>query len=477
MAADRLFLLLDQGGHSSRALVMDQGGRLRARATRAVASREPGRGRVEQDGEAIVTDLRAAVREAAGQLGPDVKHMEQAGLAVQRGSVLCWDRHSGEALTPVLSWRDRRRPAHQVGPEAAELVRRETGLRLSPYGGAAKLRWCLEAVPAVQRARDEGRLAFGPLGSFLIHHLLAEAPHRLDPGLAQRTLLFSLRQGDWSEALLARFGLPRAPLPAVVDSHHGWGTLRDLPGPVPLTLVLGDQNVVPDLAGERSASTAFINLGTGAFLLRPLAGPVTAAMEASPFQLSLLPPPLGGDGVDGIALEGSVHGAGSALDWLARQTGRLIPFERLDGILAAETDPPLFLNTVDGLGSPWWQPGPAPAFRPEETTADAQLAGVLESVMFLLRINLAAMDALAGDAERVVVAGGLSRSDGFCRRLAALLGREVARLEGGEATATGLWRRLAGVRGGAGGLEVFAPGDGEAVTARYHRWLEVMPDL
>lgn len=477
MTEDRSYLLLDQGGHSSRALVMDSDGRVRAQASSAVVTAESGDGRVEQDGEAILTGLRAVIAEAAGQLGSQHRTLHSAALAVQRGSVLCWDRSSGEALTPVLSWRDRRQPKIGPGEEAAEQVRKQTGLRLSPYGGAAKLRWCFENEANVRSALDEGRLAFGPLASFLLRSLLEEHPHVIDHSIAQRTLLFSRHQLDWSEELLELFHLPRGPLPHAVPSEYHYGHLHCLPERPPLKLVLGDQNAVPSLFGNAGSDTAFINMGTGAFLLRPVQGAITAAMEASPFQISLLP----GGGVDGraaYALEGSIHGAGSALDWLAWQEAHELPFEHFDAVLEAITEPPLFLNTIDGLGSPWWQSGPEPRFL-SNAIGDFQprLAGVLESVVFLARANIDMLSQLGDPVERVVIAGGLSASDAFCQRLADCLGCELHRLQGGEATITGLWRCLSGAPADGPGVDGFAARSNPALDERYRRWRAAMPEV
>lgn len=475
MNEDRCYLLLDQGGHSSRALIMDSVGTVRAQASSAVVTAESGDGRVEQDGDAILTGLRAAIAEAAGQLGSQRRTLHSAALAVQRGSALCWDRHSGEALTPVLSWRDRRRPEMGPGDEAAAQVRRQTGLRLSSYGGAAKLRWCLENEATVRTTLDEGRLAFGPLASFLLRGLLEEHPHLIDHSIAQRTLLFSHHQLDWSEELLTLFHLPRAPLPTTVPSEYHYGHLAALPEHLPLNLVLGDQNAVPALLTNAGDDTAFINMGTGAFLLHPVQGPITAAMEASPFQISLMPG-ADRDGRARYALEGSLHGAGSALDWLAWQEGHELPFDQFDTVLDSVADPPLFLNTIDGLGSPWWQSGPDPGFLPNASVDfKPRLAGVLESVVFLARVNIDMLAGLGEPVRRVVISGGLSASDAFCQRLADSLGCELQRLGGSEATITGLWRCLSGSRADGPGVDVFTARANSALDERYRRWREVMP--
>jgi glycerol kinase len=462
---ESLFLLLDQGGQGCRAMVVDGAGRLLCRAERSITTREDGAGGVEQDGEEIIAAMSQALSEAAETLGDDIRRVKTAGLTVQRGSVLCWARDSGRPLTPVLSWRDRRggRPADEA---QRAWVKRETGLRFSPYGGAAKLRWCLEHVPAVNAALEQGRLAWGPLGAFLCHRLLRERPHAVDPSLAQRTLLWSRHSGDWSPELMDFFGLPAGALPALAPGRHPYGHLEGLPGEVPLALLAGDQNVLPWLAGGPGENAMCINAGTGAFMLCPL-----PAGEDSPrYQSSLLDD-------RHVAMEASVHGAGSALNWLARTENRKIPFGEFSRIRDAVQDPPLFLNSIDGLGSPWWLPGPEPTLGGQATSVEARGRGGRERIAFLVRVNLETMEALRGPVDRVLLSGGLSRSDMFCQLLADSLGRGVHRLTGGEGTAMGLWCRLSGKGAERLEFEKVSSRRDDGLSDRFSRWLAHLPAI
>jgi hypothetical protein len=70
---------------------------------------------------------------------------------------------------------------------------------------------------------------------------------------------------------------------------------------------VGDQNAVPFAAGPPEAGTLYANAGTGAFVLAPfMAGDAPEGLLAS-----LLPG-------DGAAVEGTVNGAGSAIEWYER---------------------------------------------------------------------------------------------------------------------------------------------------------------
>lgn len=473
MSRAPLFLLIDQGGQSSRVSIRDMDGRERFRTARQVRTSTPAPGRVEQDAEQIFADLHACIREAVAAPGLDASKLVAAALAVQRGNVLCWERDTGRPLTPVLSWMDQRRPEHTLPGDIGDLVRGETGLRHSPYGGAAKLRWCLEHVREVAAALADDRLAFGPLGAWLVRGLVKEHPHQVDETLAQRTLLYSHRTRQWSPALLKAFGLPARPLPEPVISRHDFGPIEQAARPLPLRLLTGDQNLVPFIDPEPDPDCVYLNLGTGAFLLRPLpAGP--CGFEPDPFQLTMLPT---GDDEPRYALEGSVHAAGSELARLAVDSGIAaadLPFEEA---LSPDTETGIFVNTADGLGSPWWFRGRERQFIPAELPLAGRLAAVAENLVFLLRFNLERLEAKSGPAERIVVAGGLSRNERLCQRLADGLGRRVHRLHGGEATQIGMWRCLSGPKAPGPGYSEVAPGPVPGLEARYRRWRRHMPTV
>ena len=182
-----LFLALDQGGHSTRAVVFDVTGELVARTRVKVSDSVPRPGWVEQDAEELTASLAKVLADTARLLGPDVSRLYAAGLATQRSNVVCWDRESGEALTSAISWQDRRAESWiRQFARWSDKVHEITGLYLSAHYGAGKLRWCLDHSAAAKQALQEGRLACGPLASFLAWRLLDSRPYLIDPANAAR---------------------------------------------------------------------------------------------------------------------------------------------------------------------------------------------------------------------------------------------------------------------------------------------------
>ena len=436
-APDPLYLCLDQGGHASRALAFDRRGALQVSALREVDVREPRPDWVEQDPEELVASLQTVITKAIASLGDRAGQITCAGIATQRSSMVCWDRHTGEALSPVISWQDRRAHAwlHQFSTQT-RAVHQRTGLMLSAHYGASKMRWCLDHLPAVAAARREARLAMGPLASFLLFRLLEEKPLVADPANAARTLLWNLHLMDWDPWLLELFGIPLESLPRCVPTRHAFGTLRANGHRIPLTIATGDQSAALFALGMPSADTVCVNIGTGAFMQRPFSRPPGAP--------GLLSSVVYRDADRALyVLEGTVNGAGAALRWAEQEWEMKDVEAQLPAWLARAGDIPLFLNGIAGLGAPFWV-----ADFPSRLIGDGepwqQACAVIESIMFLLQANLETMQKISPSPRRLLVTGGLAQLDGLCQRLADLSGLPVYRPAEHEATARGTVYLLAG---------------------------------
>lgn len=471
MAASAHFLAIDQGGHASRAIVFDGRGGVVAQAYAPIGTRRPSADRVEHDPEELIASLGAAIADALAKLDPTTA-IAAAGLATQRSSIVCWDRQDGRALSPVISWQDRRNAAfvETLRPQAAS-VHERTGLVLSPHYGASKLRWCLENLAEVRVAAAEERLALGPLSSFILFRLLEERPMVVDPANASRTQLWDPITRDWAPDLLQLFGIDAALLPAPVTSRHAFGTLRSAGRSIPVTVCTGDQSTVPFAFGAIDPDAAYVNLGTGAFIQCFLPQP----LRAPPLLTSVV---WSDARSTAYVLEGSVNGASSAFDWLSESEG--VDAQRMLGAWrapdAAKLTPPLFLNGVSGLASPFWVPDFESRFVGGGTPEEKFLA-VLESILFLIRVNLDEMQHHRERLGRLIVTGGLSQSDYLCQRLADLTSLRVDRHAEREATARGLGQLIAGESvsfAPAGGATAFTPQHDTALLERFFAWLKEM---
>jgi glycerol kinase len=457
-------LAIDQGTHASRAVVFDTAGRILAVAMQPVALRRLDAVQVEQNAVEILQSVRGVIDTVLENISVQVK---SAGLATQRSTLVAWDRETGEPLAPAISWQDRR-AANLLQPYAdrAAAIHAITGLPLSPHYLAGKIKWLLENDRAVQAAFQSGRLCVGPLASFLCANLLCGKPHVVDHSNAARSLLFDLRRLDWSPDLLALFEIPRSILPECRPTLASYGSL--IGHDIELCCVCGDQNAAIHAEGIPAADTALINIGSGAFVLQP-AG-------ANPPRHERL---LGGiassrDDHADYLLEGTVNGAGSAVDVMREQETEEEFRQLLTQWLAEVVDPPICINTIGGLGSPWWVDQAPMCFVPENADRAKRIVAIMESILFMLLDNLAEM---ARDSiQKIRISGGLSRLDGLCQRLADLAGIPVARTTDHEATARGVaWLALGSDQPWTQEQpELFTPRTNPALKRRYRHYRHVL---
>ncbi|MDH5180929.1 MAG: FGGY family carbohydrate kinase [Gammaproteobacteria bacterium] len=468
----QLYLCIDQGGHATRAIIFDGEGRHIAEGYQNISVHHPQADFVEHDAEEMLNSVRAAIDKALQQIGPRKTEILAAGFAVQRSNIVCWDRETGAALSPIISWQDRRAQQwlQQFKPRAEE-IHKTTGLFLSPHYGTGKLHWCLENLPGVKQAQSENRLCFGPMAAFFVRRLTREHNFYTDVVNASRTQLWSLKSNDWDAELLTLFGIPADCLPECKPTRYNYGTLDIEGADIPVQLVTGDQSAAMFAYGRLQPDTAYINTGTGAFISRP-------SGRLKIYGRRLLTSVIDQDDTAShYVLEGTVNGAGSALTWLEEQHGVRDIELNLPRWLNEVENPPLFLNGVSGLAAPFWLADFPIRFDREVTTAAEKAVAVIESIVFLLCANAQEMKKLSSPPEQLQLTGGLAVLDSLCQKMADLSGLPTYRPMECEATARGTAYLLAeqprhwpendpGIW--------FKPADNPALKARYQAWTDLM---
>jgi glycerol kinase len=270
MAPMAFLLSLDEGTTSARAVLYDEAGRAVSMESSPITCRYPHPGWVEQDADEILNSQLEAARRLIGRTGIAPRDIVGAGITNQRETTVVWDRASGKPVAPAIVWQCRRTAdfctelaASPEGPRIAAA----TGLVIDAYFSASKIRWILEHVPGARSKARGGDLLFGTVDSWLIWNLTAGAAHVTDPSNASRTMLMNLRSGDWDDALLRIFDVPRTMLPSIRPSSGMFGTTTVLGGEIPITGVAGDQQAA--LAGQACfrAGLSKNTYGTGCFAL------------------------------------------------------------------------------------------------------------------------------------------------------------------------------------------------------------------
>jgi glycerol kinase len=438
-----VLLAIDQGSSSSRCVVFDAGLRPVAQASRPVASSFPADGRVEHDPHEILRSVLEAVTCALSLASVSWADVAGIGLAAQTETFVVWEKATGKAVYPAISWRDKRgagccerlRAAGHAGE-----IRARTGLPLEAAFSAPKLRWVLDEVPGAGAAAQAGQLLFGDVNCWLTWCLSGGVSHVTEPSMAARSMLFDLAALAWDAELLDLFGIPARMLPAVLPTA-GRLAVTDpdvCGGRAVVAAGIGDQQGA--LFGQRcwAEGMAKLTLGTGAFFWchagasRPAVVP-PGVVASCAWQLAA---------GTGYALEGFVPNAGAVVSWL-RQLGVLAGGEWPVIRAGAAGDPARGLWCVPalfGLGTPRW----APAARADITGLNAACtaADIAEAALLGVVHQIAdAVDAvrggLAGPLGLIRVDGGLGRNDSVLQAIADLAGIALERPAVTEATALG----------------------------------------
>jgi glycerol kinase len=445
-------LSLDQGTSSSRALVFDETGSVRASAACEFPQIFPRPGWVEHDPEAIWTSQLDAARQALALAGIDARQVAAIGIANQRETTILWDRETGRPISNAIVWQCRRTASlceALTAAGAAPEIQRRSGLVVDAYFSGTKIRWLLDSIPGAREAAEAGRLAFGTVDSWLIWRLTGGRQHLTDLTNASRTMLFSLETLSWDDELLQLLHVPRALLPEPRLSSGAFGETDSaiFGARIPIRGVAGDQQAA--LFGQAcfAAGMAKNTYGTGCFLLLNV-GPRPRASEGG----LLTTIGIATSAAVRFALEGSVFAAGAAVQWLRDGLG-LIDSAAASEVLAAQvesSDGVYLVPAFAGLGAPYWDMHARGAILglTRGSTAAHIARATLEAIALQSRDLVEAMEAEAG--VRLVelrVDGGATANNLLMQIQADVLGRAVLRPAIDETTALGA-AYLAGLSAG-----------------------------
>jgi glycerol kinase len=437
---ERFILALDQGTTSSRALVIDHAGAIRATAQREFTQHLPSPGHVEHDPEQIWDTQLTVAREALAQAGIEAKQLAAAGVTNQRETTILWRRSDGRPVANAIVWQSRitaplcdRLNAEGLGP----LVREKTGLVIDAYFSASKIKYLLDTVPGLRQEAEAGDILFGTVDCFLAWRLTSR--HVTDVSNASRTLLFNIHTLDWDEDLLKIFEVPRCILPEVCASSEVVGQIdaKWLGAEVPLAGMAGDQQAATFGQACFSSGDAKNTYGTGCFMLLNTGEQPVASSHGL---LTTIGWKLGGRVT--YCLEGAVFIAGAVVQWLRDGLGIIRQASEVDALAASvpDTGGVYLVPAFVGLGAPDWDPharGLIIGLTRGTTAADLARAA-LESLAHQTQDVLEAMQQDAGiELASLKVDGGASRSDLLMQFQADLLGVPVQRPRVTESTALG----------------------------------------
>ncbi|XP_039185476.1 glycerol kinase isoform X3 [Crotalus tigris] len=417
---------IDQGTSSTRFLVFNANtAELLSHHQVEIQQKFPKEGWVEQDPKEILQSVYECVErtcEKLNQLNIDISNIKAVGVSNQRETTVVWDKKTGEPLYNAIVWLDLRtqstveRLLKRIPGKNKSFFKSRTGLPLSTYFSAVKLRWLLDNVKEIRQAVLDGSALFGTIDSWLIWSLTGGKNggiHCTDVTNASRTMLFNIHSLEWDDELCNFFEIPMEMLPKVRSSSEIYGLLSSgaLTG-VPISGCLGDQSAA--LVGQMcfKDGQAKNTYGTGCFLLCNT-GHKPALSEHG--LLTTVAYKLGRDKAVYYALEGSVAIAGAVVRWLRDNLGIAKSSEEVEK-LAAEVGTSYgcyFVPAFSGLYAPYWEPSARGIIcgLTQFTNKNHIAFAALEAVCFQTREILDAMNKDCGiPLSQLQVDGGMTNN-------------------------------------------------------------------
>lgn len=460
-------LAIDQSTQGTKALLLDEAGRVIARAAKPHRQIIDGRGYISHDLNEIWRNVLLVARECVGDKAESVAAV---GISNQRETSCVWNEHG--PLADAVVWQCARAKgiSDALAPDA-ELVREKTGLPLSPYFPAAKYAWLL------RNTEKSGKVRLGTVDSFLVWKLTGN--FYTDYSNASRTQLFDLHTLQWDEELCRLFGVPVEALPEVKDSDgvFGYTDLGGiLPEQVPVCGVLGDSHAALFAEGCLAAGQLKVTYGTGSSVMMNVGEKFVESRCGLASSLAWKR-----KGKVSYVLEGNINYSCAVITWLKDDLG-LLNDAKEAGPLAAEADPAdeaVLIPAFSGLSAPYWKPdAKAAILNMSRTTGKKEICRAAEeSIAFQIADILDALRADTGLPVREVRADGGAAGDTFLMQLQAdAAGIEVFASDERELSPLGAgW--LAGISAGVYGEEVlkgearrFAPREDVRVSAARARW-------
>jgi len=429
------YLVLDQGTSSTKAFLFDENLDIPFKDRIKHSLEYPADHQVQSDALEIARACKELIKKAINFSQHAGGYISSAGLAVQRSTFLFWDKRTKKPLTAAISWQDNR--SQDIVADLAnesDRIFNTTGTPFSAHFGGAKFLHFTKNDPILKKSVLTQKTCFGPLSTFLTHYLTNTLV--IDYSIACRTQLLDLNNLKWSSALCKLFHFPNKSLFPLCNNVQSFGKMTLDGMPIPLNVVIGDQQAALLGQGGWDSGSIALNFGTsGSVCVNTGKNPVIVP--------NLLSSVLNSDQEKMIfMLEGTINACNSLFYWLEKELNinhkDMVWHERC----IEESTNGIFIPGVTGIAAPYWKSELGTVKIGLENAKNNEIIrAAMESIGFLVHDIIKQMDLKDALPNMLTASGGGARAP-LLQFIADILMITVGHISLKDRTAIGVFQLL-----------------------------------
>ena len=437
---NKFILSLDQGTTSSRALLIDQNGKISGIAQKELTQIYPGNGWVEHNPNEILNSQIEMIDQVISENNIEINQIAAIGITNQRETTVVWDKDTGIPVCNAIVWQDTRTTHICEDLKNKNLdkeISNKTGLVINTYFSATKISWILNNIKSADERAKSGNLLFGTIDTWLIWNLTDKQTHATDFSNASRTMLYNINKLEWDTDILNELNIPKSMLPKVLNSSSNFGTFNYKGHKLPIYGVLGDQQA--SLFGQKcfDETSTKNTYGTGCFVLMNTSDQIIKSKNGLLSTIAW--------GINGkicYALEGSIFIAGAGIQWLRDELKIINSSEESEkhALKASDKDNLFVVPAFNGLGAPYWDmhaKGLIIGITRDTNKSDI-IKATLDSIAYQTKDVLISMEKDSKSKINLLkVDGGASNNNYLMQFQSDILGITIERPQNTEATALG----------------------------------------
>lgn len=424
-----IYVGLDLGTTSVKAVAFTHEGEVLGEILREYPLKHPKPGAAVQDPDTVIMAAEEVLIALIQELDEQPAGI---GISTAMHSLVLLDRDH-QPISPIITWADTRAVdvLEEFTQEQRLALLKRTGTPVHPMAPLLKIKWLRQADPQLW-----SRVAYCSDLKSLLMHRWTEDGLLIDTNLASATGLYDLQSGAWDDKALSIAGIEPGQLPKIVPPTYvaQWkAKVAQRLGTNNSPLVIGGSDgCLANLGSGLEKGEVALTVGTSG-AVRTTHTQVVIDPEAGLFNYHLID--------DQYVIGGATNNGGKLLDWLFNwmQHDYQNIGEMIEAAATADCEGLVFQPYLYGERAPIYDPRATAGFsgmrghhQPAQY-ARAVLQGLTNNLVEILR----KLEKITGEADRIIVSGGLTRSAFWLSLLEELSAREVQIADTAQASAYG----------------------------------------